>query len=215
MKSVYLKLDPNFLFFNWIPFWALLRWRSIFVTVERDVCVCVRERERSGISSVVVSLHNTSVNLFLFESVLFSFFTLSFYCVREREIKCYIGGAWFIVLVMPGVQGLAAHLELNIGVCIIIGGISLDALGLFIVISHVCRLNNRAVYSNDLCNSCYSLVIIKLQQPRGHCLTFWVNHVNLCVCWSFLDGSWKISMLLLCKFAYLRIILLVLCVKSN
>ena len=29
-----------------------------------------------------------------------------------------------IVLVMPGVQGLAAHLELNIGVCIIIGGIS-------------------------------------------------------------------------------------------
>ena len=76
------------------------------------------------------------------------------------------------MLVMPGVQGLAAHLELNIGVCIIIGGISLDALGLFIVISHVCRLNNRAVYSNDLCNSCYSLVIIKLQQPRGHSLTF-------------------------------------------
>ena len=125
---------------------------------------------------------------------------------REREIKCYIGGAWFIVLVMPGVQGLASHLELNIGVCIIIGGISLDALGLFIVISHVCRLNNRAVYSNDLCNSCYSFVIIKLQQPRGHSLSFWGNHVNLCVCWSFLDGSWKISMLLLCKFAYLRII---------
>ena len=63
------------------------------------VCVCERERERSGISSVVVSLHNTLVNLFLFESVLFSFFTLSFYCLcvcereREREIKCYIGGA--------------------------------------------------------------------------------------------------------------------------
>ena len=92
---------------------------------------------------------------------------------------------------------------------------NLDALGLFIVISHVCRLNNRAVYSNDLCNSCYSLVIIKLQQPRGHSLTFWVNHVNLCICWSFLDGSWKISMLLLCKFSYLRIILLVPCVKSN
>ena len=191
----------------------------------RERCVCERERERSGISSIVVSLHNTLVNLFLFESVLFSFFTLSFYSVcvcvwerereREREIKCYIGGAWFIVLVMPGVQGLAAHLELNFGVCIIIGGISLDALGLFIVISHVCRLNNRAVYSNDLCYSCYSLVIIKLQQPRGHSLTFWVNHVNLWVCWSFLDGSWKISMLLLCKFAYLRIILLVPCVKSN
>ena len=89
MKSVYLKLDPNFLFFNWIPFWALLIWRSIFVTVERDVCVWESERERSGISSVVVSLHNTLVNLFLFESVLFSFFTLSFYCLcvceRERE----------------------------------------------------------------------------------------------------------------------------------
>ena len=63
----------------------------------------MRERERSGISSIVVSLHNTLVNLFLFESVLFSFFTLSFYSVcvcvcvrereREREIKCYIGGA--------------------------------------------------------------------------------------------------------------------------
>ena len=131
LEISYLKLDPNCLFF----IWALLIWRSIFVTVERGVCVCAcvcvcvcvcereREREREVASPpqrLACILHWW--NFFLLESELFSFFTFVF--LLKREIKCYVGGTWFIVLVMPGVQGLAAHLELNIGVGIIIGGIS-------------------------------------------------------------------------------------------